>query len=44
MRMIYESFKPEDTFAIGEKIGREAKPGMLCTLTGDLLLHRVQAT
>lgn len=34
--MIYESYKPEDTFAVGEKIGREAKPGMLCTLTGDL--------
>lgn len=34
--MIYESYKPEDTFAIGEKIGREAEQGMLCTLTGDL--------
>lgn len=34
--MIYESYRPEDTFATGEKIGREAKPGMLCTLTGDL--------
>ncbi len=34
--MIYESYSPEDTFAAGEKIGREAKPGMLCTLTGDL--------
>lgn len=34
--MIYESYGPEDTFAAGEKIGREAKPGMLCTLTGDL--------
>ena len=34
--MIYESYKPEDTFAIGERIGREAEPGMLCTLTGDL--------
>lgn len=33
---IYESYKPEDTFAIGEKIGREAVPGQLCTLTGDL--------
>lgn len=36
MEMIYESYKPEDTFAVGEKIGREAKPGTLCTLTGDL--------
>lgn len=34
--MIYESYSPEDTFAIGEKIGREAVPGELCTLTGDL--------
>ncbi len=33
---IYESHRPEDTFAIGEKIGREAAPGLLCTLTGDL--------
>lgn len=34
--MIYESYKPEDTFAIGEKLGRDAKRGQLCTLTGDL--------
>lgn len=33
---VYESLKPEDTFAIGEKIGRKALPGQLCTLTGDL--------
>lgn len=33
---VYESYKPEDTFAIGEKIGREAVPGQVCTLTGDL--------
>jgi len=33
---IYESYSPEDTLAIGEKIGREAKPGLLCTLDGDL--------
>lgn len=32
----YESYKPEDTLAIGEKIGREAVRGQLCTLTGDL--------
>ena len=36
METIYESYKPEDTFAIGEKLGRDAKPGQLCTLTGDL--------
>lgn len=34
--IIYESYKPEDTFAIGERIGLEAVPGQLCTLTGDL--------
>lgn len=33
---IYESFKPEDTFAIGEKLGRAASPGQIVTLTGDL--------
>lgn len=33
---IYESHRPEDTFAIGEKIGREAAPGLLCILIGDL--------
>ena len=33
---IYESYGPEDTFAVGEKIGREAAAGQLCTLTGDL--------
>ncbi len=36
MMEVYESFKPEDTFALGEKIGREARPGDLYTLTGDL--------
>lgn len=33
---VYESLKPEDTFVIGEKIGRKALPGQICTLTGDL--------
>lgn len=33
---VYESLKPEDTFAIGEKIGSSASPGKICTLTGDL--------
>lgn len=33
---VYESYKPEDTFAIGEKIGREALAGQIFTLTGDL--------
>lgn len=34
--MIYESFTPEDTFQIGEKIARQAKPGEIYTLNGDL--------
>ena len=27
---------PEETFALGEKLGREAKPGQIYTLNGDL--------
>lgn len=33
---IYESDKPEDTFAVGEKLGNAAAPGQLFTLTGGL--------
>lgn len=33
---IIESFKPEDTFALGKKIGEEAKAGEVYTLIGDL--------
>lgn len=33
---ITESFKPEDTFALGKKIGEEAKAGAVYTLIGDL--------
>ncbi|MBD5550985.1 MAG: tRNA (adenosine(37)-N6)-threonylcarbamoyltransferase complex ATPase subunit type 1 TsaE [Lachnospiraceae bacterium] len=33
---VYESYKPEDTSRIGEKLGREAVRGQVCTLTGDL--------
>lgn len=32
----YESFGAEDTFALGEEIGRMAKPGSVYTLIGDL--------
>lgn len=31
-----ESHSPEETFALGERIGREAKPGQVYTLIGDL--------
>ena len=34
--MIKETFSPEETFALGESIGREAKPGQVYTLIGDL--------
>lgn len=33
---IYESGRPEDTFAVGERLGRAAVQGQLITLTGDL--------
>lgn len=35
MRVI-ESFGPEDTYALGKKTGKNAKPGQVYTLTGDL--------
>ena len=31
-----ETFSPEETLALGEKLGREAKPGEVYTLVGDL--------
>ena len=31
-----ETFSEEETFALGEKIGREATPGQVYTLLGDL--------
>ena len=34
--IVWESFSPEETFAIGEKLGREANPGEVYTLIGDL--------
>lgn len=33
---IYETFSPEETRALGKKIGQNAKPGDLYTLVGDL--------
>lgn len=33
---VIESLKPEDTFALGKKTGREAAPGQVYTLVGDL--------
>ena len=34
--MIKETFSAEETFALGETIGHEAKPGEVYTLIGDL--------
>ena len=34
--MVYETRSAQETFALGERIGREAKPGEIYTLTGDL--------
>lgn len=34
--MIIETYDPEETFEAGRKIGMNAKPGQIYTLTGDL--------
>lgn len=34
--MRIETFSPEETYAFGQKMGREAKPGDVFTLIGDL--------
>lgn len=34
--MVIETRSPEETFALGEKLGRESKPGQIYTLNGDL--------
>ncbi|BBF44362.1 TsaE protein [Lachnospiraceae bacterium KM106-2] len=34
--MRYESFKSEETFSIGKKLGKQAKPGQIFCLLGDL--------
>ena len=34
--MIIETHGPEETFEVGRKIGMNAKPGQIYTLTGDL--------
>ena len=36
MSMVIESFCPEDTFALGQKIGELVKPGTVISLVGDL--------
>ena len=34
--MVIETRSPEETYALGEKIGKSALPGQIYTLTGDL--------
>ena len=34
--MVIETRSPEETFSLGEKIGRAALPGQIYTLTGDM--------
>ncbi len=34
--MVIETYGPEETFAIGQKIGENAQPGQVYTLNGDL--------
>ena len=36
MKKIYESFKADDTFEFGRKIGKCVKPGTVISLIGDL--------
>lgn len=34
--MVIETWSPEETFAVGERLGKEAKAGTIFTLNGDL--------
>ena len=34
--MVIETWSPKETYALGEKIGREGLPGQVYTLNGDL--------
>ena len=36
MEKMFELFSPEDTFTLGEEMGRAAKPGQVYALYGDL--------
>ena len=36
MSMVIESFCPEDTYVLGQKIGELVKPGTVISLVGDL--------
>ena len=34
--MVYETWKPEDTYELGRKMGQEAVPGQIVCINGDL--------
>ena len=42
--MIFESFSEADTYSLGVKIGKEAKPGDVYTLLGDLGVGKTALT
>ena len=42
--MLFESFCEKDTFELGVKIGKEAKPGEVYTLIGDLGVGKTALT
>ena len=42
--VIIETENPEETFALGQKIGRAATPGQVYTLTGDLCVGKTVFT
>ncbi len=35
-KQVYESFSPEETFALGKELGQACQPGQVYTLLGDL--------
>ena len=39
--MVTETRSPEETYALGEKIGKAAQPGQIYTLTGDFDVYRI---
>ena len=42
--MVIETWSPKETYALGEKIGREALPGQVYTLNGDLCVGKTVFT
>ena len=42
--MIKETFSPEETFAFGEELGKNARPGQVYTLIGDLGMGKTVLT